>query len=174
MNPTNPTHRIVRINQDYALFCVRVLVLNCATSVANRPLHSVENHARYLNSRLGGKLVHGGDGNLMAEPTKGSRQHLGTCLLFPRTHFPPHRPPHPLHAIHPRISRQDALRRATASSATQATSRYVREILRACRVIGDNPLFGHSQPIRRGIADDPHARSLAASARATSSAPAMS
>src|SRR5215472_4414097 len=24
-----------------------------------------------------------------------------------------------------------------------------------CRVIGDNPLFGHSQPIRRGIANDP-------------------
>ena len=42
------------------------------------------------------------------------------------------------------------------------------------RVISDNPLFGHTQPIRRGIADDPHPRSLAASARATSSAPTMS
>ena len=43
-----------------------------------------------------------------------------------------------------------------------------------CRVLGDNPLFVHSQPIRRGIADDPHRRSLAASARTSSSAPAMS
>ena len=41
-------------------------------------------------------------------------------------------------------------------------------------MIGDNPLFVHSQPIRRGIADDPHPRSVAASALATSSAPAMS
>jgi len=24
------------------------------------------------------------------------------------------------------------------------------------RVIGDNPLFGHSRPLRGGIADDPH------------------
>jgi hypothetical protein len=28
------------------------------------------------------------------------------------------------------------------------------------RVISDNPLFGHSQPIRGGLADDPQLRSL--------------
>jgi len=48
------------------------------------------------------------------------------------------------------------------------------KILEHCHVIGDNPLFVHSQPIRRGIADDPHPRSVAASALATSSAPPMS
>src|SRR5213594_298987 len=40
-----------------------------------------------LNSRLGSKLVYGGDGYLIAELTKGSRQHLGTLFLFPGTHF---------------------------------------------------------------------------------------
>jgi hypothetical protein len=40
-----------------------------------------------LNNRLGGKLVYGGDGDLIAELTKGSRQHLGALLLFPRTYF---------------------------------------------------------------------------------------
>src|SRR5262245_21261004 len=40
-----------------------------------------------LNNRLGGKLVYRGDGDLIAELTKGPRQHLGTLLLFPRTHF---------------------------------------------------------------------------------------
>ena|SRR5215469_7953910 len=40
-----------------------------------------------LNNRLGGKLVYGGDGDLIAELTKGSRQHLGPLLLFPRTCF---------------------------------------------------------------------------------------
>src|SRR5215469_1877556 len=38
-------------------------------------------------SRLGDKLVYGGDGDLIAELTKGSRQHLGTLFLFPRTYF---------------------------------------------------------------------------------------
>src|SRR5262245_10316847 len=41
-----------------------------------------------LNSRLGGKLVYGGDGDLIAELRKGSREHLGALFLFPRTHFP--------------------------------------------------------------------------------------
>src|SRR5215510_6858353 len=40
-----------------------------------------------LNSRVGSKLADGGDGGLIAELTKGSRQHLGALLLFPRTHF---------------------------------------------------------------------------------------
>ena len=49
--------------------------------------HSVENPLLDLNSRLGRKLVYGGDGDLIAELTKGSRQHLGAFLLFPGTHF---------------------------------------------------------------------------------------
>src|SRR5579864_7385463 len=52
------------------------------------PLRSVENPSPDLNSRLGRKLVYGGDGDLIAELTKGSRQHLGTLFLFPGTHFP--------------------------------------------------------------------------------------
>src|SRR5215831_4021409 len=40
-----------------------------------------------LNSRVGRKLVYGSDGDLIAELTKGSRQHLGTLLLFPGTDF---------------------------------------------------------------------------------------
>ena len=38
-------------------------------------------------SRLGGKLVYGGDGDLIAELTKSSHQHLGALLLFARTYF---------------------------------------------------------------------------------------
>src|ERR1039457_2019197 len=51
-----------------------------------RPLHSVENPLLDLNSGLGRKLVYGSDGDLIAELPKGSRQHLGTFLLFPGTH----------------------------------------------------------------------------------------
>jgi len=36
-------------------------------------------------NRLGGKLVYGGEGDLIAEPTKGSRQHLGALFLFSGT-----------------------------------------------------------------------------------------
>ena len=36
-----------------------------------------------LNSRLGRELIYGGDGDLIAELTEGSRQHLGTLFLFP-------------------------------------------------------------------------------------------
>ena len=32
-------------------------------------------------------MVYGCNGDLIAELTKGSRQHLGTVLLFPRTYF---------------------------------------------------------------------------------------
>ena len=32
-------------------------------------------------------MVYGGDGDLIAELTKSSRQHLGALLLFPRTYF---------------------------------------------------------------------------------------
>jgi hypothetical protein len=38
-------------------------------------------------SRLVGKLVYGGDGDLIAEPTKSSRQHLGALFLFSRTYI---------------------------------------------------------------------------------------
>src|SRR5436309_2673584 len=38
-------------------------------------------------SRFGRKFVYGGDGYLIAEFTKGSRQHLGTLFLFPGTHI---------------------------------------------------------------------------------------
>src|SRR5215469_11490530 len=38
-------------------------------------------------SRFGSKLTYGGDGDLIAELTKGSRQHLGTLFLFSRTYF---------------------------------------------------------------------------------------
>src|SRR5215831_17895409 len=38
-------------------------------------------------SKLGDKLVYGGDGDLIAELTKGSRQHLGALFLFSRTYF---------------------------------------------------------------------------------------
>ena len=40
-----------------------------------------------LNNRLGNKLVYGGNSDLIAELTKGSRQHLGTLFLFSRTYF---------------------------------------------------------------------------------------
>src|SRR5438477_7269030 len=58
-----------------------------AVAVVTSPLRSVENPSPDLNSRLGRKLVYGGDGYLIAELTKGSRQHLGTLFLFPGTHF---------------------------------------------------------------------------------------
>src|SRR5262245_32060480 len=38
-------------------------------------------------SRLGAKLVYGGDGDLIAELTKGSGQHLGALFRFSRTYF---------------------------------------------------------------------------------------
>src|SRR6266576_3688847 len=38
-------------------------------------------------SRLVGKLVYGGDCDLIAELTKGSRQQLGALFLFPRAYF---------------------------------------------------------------------------------------
>ena len=40
-----------------------------------------------LDSRLGGKLVEGGDGYLVAKLAKCSGQRLGTFLLFSRTDF---------------------------------------------------------------------------------------
>src|ERR1035441_3455041 len=50
------------------------------------PNYTVENPLLDLNSGLGRKLVYGSDGDLIAELPKGSRQHLGTFLLFPGTH----------------------------------------------------------------------------------------
>ncbi len=50
-------------------------------TVAKSRLRSVENPSPDLNSRLGSKLVYGGDGYLIAELTKGSCQHLGTLFL---------------------------------------------------------------------------------------------
>ena len=51
-------------------------------------LHSVENPVLdSLDNRLSRKLVYGGDGDLVAELAEGSRQHLGTFLLFSGTHF---------------------------------------------------------------------------------------
>src|SRR3981081_594499 len=38
-------------------------------------------------SSLGDKLVYGGDCELIAELTKGSRQQLGALFLFPRAYF---------------------------------------------------------------------------------------
>jgi hypothetical protein len=40
-----------------------------------------------LDSRLGGKLVDGGDGYLIAKLAQCSREHLGTFLLFSGTDF---------------------------------------------------------------------------------------
>jgi hypothetical protein len=40
-----------------------------------------------LDSRLGGKLVDGGDGYLIAKLAKCSREHLGTFVLFSGTDF---------------------------------------------------------------------------------------
>ena len=40
-----------------------------------------------LDKRLGRKLVYGGDGYLIAKLAKGTRQYLGTFLLFSGTDF---------------------------------------------------------------------------------------
>src|SRR5260370_3504587 len=49
--------------------------------------HSVENPLLDLDGSADRKLVYGCDGDLVAEFAKGSRQHLGTFLLFSGTHF---------------------------------------------------------------------------------------
>src|ERR1700758_1575956 len=54
--------------------------------VGRRPMsNSVENPLLDLDSSPARNLVYGSDGDLVAEFAKGSRQHLGTFLLFSGT-----------------------------------------------------------------------------------------
>ncbi len=55
--------------------------------LSDQTKHSVENPLLDLDGSADRKLVYGCDGDLVAEFAKGSRQHLGTFLLFSGTHF---------------------------------------------------------------------------------------